>query len=303
MQIFNTLKQTEYYTSVALGFFDGVHLGHQDVIKTAVNASSDVCKATVLTFNNSPSYILSGNKKPLLTTDEEKFKLFEKLGVEYVYCIDFNEVCSMTAEDFVREVLYDTLNAKFVIAGFNYHFGKGGNADADDLISMCHSLKMDACKRTPVKYEDDPISSTRIRECISNGKIENANAMLSYNFSITSRVTSGNHIGTTLSTPTINQPLKSEIVTPKFGVYASKVTVDDKVYLGATNIGTHPTVGNTEPLCETHLLNFDPGDLYGKNVKTELLHFIRPEKKFDSLDELKNQIQRDKDYILTILTK
>lgn len=303
MQIFNTLKQTEYYTSVALGFFDGVHLGHQDVIKTAVNASSDVCKATVLTFNNSPSYILSGNKKPLLTTDEEKFKLFEKLGVEYVYCIDFNEVCSMTAEDFVREVLYDTLNAKFVIAGFNYHFGKGGNADADDLISMCHSLKMDACKRTPVKYEDDPISSTRIRECISNGKIETANAMLSYNFSITSKVTSGNHIGTTLSTPTINQPLKSEIVTPKFGVYASKVTVDDKVYLGATNIGTHPTVGNTEPLCETHLLNFDPGDLYGKNVKTELLHFIRPEKKFDSLDELKNQIQRDKDDILTILTK
>lgn len=303
MQIFNTLKQTEYYTSVALGFFDGVHLGHQDVIKTAVNASSDVCKATVLTFNNSPSYILSGNKKPLLTTDEEKFKLFEKLGVEYVYCIDFNEVCSMTAEDFVREVLYDTLNAKFVIAGFNYHFGKGGNADADDLISMCHSLKMDACKRTPVKYKDEPISSTRIRECISNGEIETANAMLSYNFSITSKVTSGNHIGTTLSTPTINQPLKSEIVTPKFGVYASKVTVDDKVYLGATNIGTHPTVGKTEPLCETHLLNFDPGDLYGKNVKTELLHFIRPEKKFDSLDELKNQIQRDKDDILTILTK
>lgn len=303
MQIFDTLKQTKYYTSVALGFFDGVHLGHQDVIQTAVNASSDVCKATVLTFKDSPSFVLSGNKKTLLTTNEEKFELFEKLGVEYVFCIDFKEVCTMTAEDFVSEVLYDTLNAKFVIAGFNYHFGRGGNATADDLISMCRRLRMDSCKRMPVEYKGEAISSTRIRECILNGKIEDANAMLSYNFSITSKVTSGNHIGTTLSTPTINQPLQSGIVVPKFGVYASKVTIGDKVYLGATNIGTHPTVGKCTPLCETHLLNFDSGDLYGQKVKTELLHFIRPEKKFESLNELKKQIQKDKNDILTSLIK
>lgn len=303
MQIFDTLKQTKYYTSVALGFFDGVHLGHQDVINTAVNASSDLCKATVLTFKDSPTFVLSGNKKTLLTTNEEKFELFEKLGVEYVFCIDFKEVCSMTAEDFVREVLYNTLNAKFVIAGFNYHFGRGGNATADDLISMCRRLRMDSCKRMPVEYKGEAISSTRIRECILNGKIEDANAMLSYNFSITSKVTSGNHIGTTLSTPTINQPLQSGIVVPKFGVYASKVTIGDKVYLGATNIGTHPTVGKCTPLCETHLLNFESGDLYGKTVQTELLHFIRPEKKFESLNELKKQIQKDKNDILTSLIK
>ncbi|MBQ8056717.1 MAG: bifunctional riboflavin kinase/FAD synthetase [Ruminococcus sp.] len=303
MQIFDTLKQTKYYTSVALGFFDGVHLGHQDVINTAVNASSDLCKATVLTFKDSPTFVLSGNKKTLLTTNEEKFELFEKLGVEYVFCIDFKEVCSMTAEDFVREVLYNTLNAKFVIAGFNYHFGKGGTADADDMLTMCHKLKIDSCKRMPVKYKNEPVSSTRIRKCILNGEIEDANAMLSYNFSITSKVTSGNHIGTTLSTPTINQPLKNEIVTPKFGVYASSVTIGDKVFLGATNVGTHPTVGESEPLCETHLLNFDSGDLYGQKVKTELLHFIRPEKKFESLEKLKIQIQKDKNDIIASLLK
>lgn len=299
MQIFDTLKPTKYYTSVALGFFDGVHKGHRDVITTAVNASSDVCKATVLTFKDSPAYILSGNKKQLLTTNEEKFNLFEKLGVEYVFCIDFNEVCSMTANDFVKEVLYDTLNAKFVIAGFNYHFGKGGNADADDLIAMCHKLKIDSCKRKPVEYQNEPISSTRIRQCITNGQIEDANAMLSYNFSVTSKITSGNHIGTTIKTPTINQPLNTGIVTPKFGVYASRVVIDDRVYLGATNIGTHPTVGDSEPLCETHLLNFESGNLYSRDVKTELLRFIRPEKKFDSLVQLKQQIQKDINDILS----
>ena len=299
MQIFDTLKPTKYYTSVALGFFDGVHKGHRDVITTAVNASSDVCKATVLTFKDSPAYILSGNKKQLLTTNEEKFNLFEKLGVEYVFCIDFNEVCSMTANDFVKEVLYDTLNAKFVIAGFNYHFGKGGNADADDLIAMCHKLKIDSCKRKPVEYQNEPISSTRIRQCITNGQIEDANAMLSYNFSVTSKITSGNHIGTTIKTPTITQPLNTGIVTPKFGVYASRVVIDDRVYLGATNIGTHPTVGDSEPLCETHLLNFESGNLYSRDVKTELLRFIRPEKKFDSLVQLKQQIQKDINDILS----
>lgn len=303
MQIFDTIKKTEYSTAVALGFFDGVHKGHQDVIKSAVDASSDDCKATVLTFKNSPSSMLSGNVKPLLTTNDEKFEIFEKLGVEYVFCIDFDEIRNMSAQDFVKKILNDILNAKFVIAGFNYHFGKGGTATADDLVTMCQELGIKSQKQMPVEYKSEAISSTRIRQCVASGEIEDANAMLSYNFSVTSNIKSGNHIGTTLSTPTINQPLNCNIVTPKFGVYASKVTVGDKVYLGATNIGTHPTVGECSPLCETHLLDFNSGDLYGKTAKTELLHFIRPEEKFQSIDELKAQIEKDKSDILAYLKR
>ncbi len=301
MQIFDTIRKTEYCTSVALGFFDGVHKGHCDIIKNAVSVSSDICKATVLTFKNSPSSFLSSAKKPLLTTNEEKFELFEKLGVECVFCIDFEEICFMSAQDFVKEVLCNTINAKYVTAGFNYHFGKGGTATADDLIAMCESLFISGYKRESVKYKDKAISSTRIRECIMNGNVEDANAMLGYDFSITSEITSGNHIGTTISTPTINQPLKNDIVKPKFGVYASKVVIDDKTYLGATNIGTHPTVGDCSPVCETHLLDYSSGDLYGKKVTTKLLHFVRPEKKFENLDELKLQIEKDKADILTLL--
>ncbi len=303
MQIFDTIKKTEYCTSVALGFFDGVHKGHCDIIKNAVSVSSDTCKATVFTFKTSPSSLLSGAKKPLLTTNEEKFELFEKLGVECVFCIDFDEIRFMSAQDFVKKVLCDTINAKHVTAGFNYHFGKGGTATADDLITMCENLFISAYKRESVKYNDESISSTRIRECIMNGNVEDANSMLGYDFSITSDITSGNHIGTTISTPTINQPLKSAIVKPKFGVYASKVIIGDKTYLGATNIGTHPTVGDCSPVCETHLLDFASGDLYGEKATTKLLRFIRPEKKFENIDELKLQIEKDKADILTFLKK
>ena len=303
MQIFDTLKKTEYSTSVALGFFDGVHLGHQDVIKTAVQSAGENCKSAVLTFKESPSATLGKEKKPMLNTNGEKLKLFESLGVDAVYCIDFEEIRHLSAEDFVKKVLCDTLNAEFVSVGFNYHFGKGGTATADDLTLMCEELSIRSQKRMPVKYNNEAISSTRIRECIANGEIENANTMLGYDFAINVTVKSGNHIGSKISSPTINQPLSNALVIPRFGVYASVVTIGEQSYMGATNIGVHPTVGKTNPVCETHLLDFSGGDLYGEKVATKLLHFIRPEQKFESLDELKKQIEKDKAEILKYLKK
>ncbi len=298
MLLFDTIKKTEYHTSVALGFFDGVHKGHRDVINRAKAFSSPTCPATVLTFINSPATIVSGKEKPLLSTNEQKFELFEKLGVDIVFCIDFNEVRDMTAQEFVRDILYDKLNAKFVTTGFNYHFGKGGASSADDMMSLCKELGIQANKCEPVMCGDAPVSSTRIRECISAGEIESANEMLCYDFAIKSQIVGGNHIGRKLDSPTINQHLTSGIVTPKFGVYATKVTVDGKTYIGATNIGTHPTVGGDTPVCETHLLDFSGEQLYGKTAHTKLLKFIRAEQKFDSIEELKAQIEKDKQQIL-----
>ncbi|MBE6824405.1 MAG: bifunctional riboflavin kinase/FAD synthetase [Ruminococcaceae bacterium] len=297
MQIFDTIKKTEYDTSVALGFFDGVHKGHQDVIRKAVAASSDACPATVVTFKNSPA-AATGKNKPLLTTNEQKFELFKKLGVKVVFCIDFNDVKDMSAQEFVHDVLYQTLNAKCVVTGFNYHFSKGGKATADDMQKLCEPLGIDAIKCAPVMYNNEPVSSTRIRRCISDGDIESANDMLGYNFSIDNLIVSGNHLGTTLSSPTINQKLDKDIVTPRFGVYATKVTVNDTTYIGATNIGVHPTVGKVSAVCETHLLDFFGESLYNKRACTKLLKFIRAERKFESIDELKAQIEKDKKAII-----
>lgn len=303
MQIFNTIKKTEYRTSVALGFFDGVHLGHQAVINSAVNKACDDIKSAVLTFSDSPLSTLTMCKKPLLTTKEEKFSLFEKLGVDIVYCIDFDDVKDMSADEFVRDVLCDKLGATHISTGYNYHFGKGGNAGTSELKALCGPLGITAFVSDPVLYNNEAISSTRIRECIKSGNMKDANEMLNYNFSIKGKVVQGNHIGTKISTPTINLPLSDERIIPRFGVYASRVLVDDSVFMGATNIGTHPTVGGNEVLCETHLLDFLGDDLYSKNVEIQLLYFVRDEKKFDSITALKAQIEKDKTDILNFLKK
>lgn len=297
MQIFDTLKKTEYPTAIALGFFDGVHIGHRDVIKKCVSMSAKLNTPAVLTFKSSPSDSFSADKKPLLTTNQKKFELLSELGVEDVFCVDFEQIKDMSAETFVRDVLHSTLNAQEVVTGFNYHFGKGGNATADDMITLCKKYGIKAQKCDPVMFDNAPVSSTRIRECIMSGDIHSANEMLGYNFSVEGEITSGNHIGATLKAPTINQRLSDTLVMPKFGVYATKVFIDDKQYFGATNIGKHPTVGECYPVCETHLLNYNGELLYGKNARTELLNFVRPEQKFSDTAELKSQIENDKQTI------
>lgn len=300
MQIFDTIIKTEYNTAVALGFFDGVHKGHQAVISECKANKNPDEKLAVFTFKDSPYNMLSATKKPLLTVNDEKFRLLESLGVEVVFCVDFSEIKDLSDESFVKDILSDKLGAKTIATGFNYHFAKGGKATCTDLKALCEKLSIKTHICEPVIYDGEAISSTRIRDCIKKGNIETANKMLGYNFSISTEITSGNHIGTKLKSPTINQSLNKILVVPKFGVYATKVTVDNKVYYGATNIGIHPTVGKTTPLCETHLLNYTGDELYGKYATTELLHFIRAEKKFDNTELLKAQIKDDINEIKTL---
>lgn len=296
MKVFYSLDEfakTGYRTSAALGFFDGVHLGHRRVIENAAQNKGGLC-SVVLTFSEPPAKILTGGSLPLLTRREEKQRIFESLNVDAVIFADFSMLKDMSAKDFVRVVLKEKLGAEQVFCGFNYHFGSKGAGDTDALVSLCDQYGIKAQVSEPVYYDGEVVSSTRIRRCLSEGRMDEVTAMLCRPYALFGTVLAGNHIGSDLGFPTLNFPIDPSCAAPRYGVYASQILIGEKVYAGATNIGVHPTVKETaSPLCETFLLDFEGGDLYEESVMCRLIGFIRPEKKFSSLEALQKQIKND----------
>ena len=297
---FNEYQPHEEGAYVALGFFDGVHPGHRAVIGRCVGDSGEL-PAVVLTFRESPAKALGRSAPPLLSDNERKAELMEQIGAEEVIFADFCDIKDQSPEDFVRDVLKDRLNARCVYCGFNYHFGAGGRGDTALLETLCGEYGIGVVVLPPVQLGDRQVSSSVIRGLIADGEIERANEMLGYRFAVAGDIGSGNHIGTAMGFPTVNIPLREGITVPRFGVYASEIVIDGRVYRGATNIGVHPTVGENErPLCETFLLDFEGGDLYGRRAVCRLKAFVRPEKRFGSLEELTKQVQKDCETILTM---
>lgn len=278
---------------VALGFFDGVHIGHRSVITSCVD-DSGALSAVVLTFRESPQKALGRSAPPLLTSNARKAALMEKFGADEIIFADFSGIKDESPADFVRKILYDKLNAKRVYCGFNYRFGADGIGDTEMLKMLCESYGIEVVIKEPVYLENEQVSSSLIRKKIAAGEIKRANEMLGYCYTLEGDISSGNHIGTSMGFPTVNIPIAAGVTVPHFGVYASDIVIDGKVYRGATNIGVHPTVGeNKRPLCETFLLNFEGGDLYGKSAVCALRGFIRPEMHFASIEELKAQVKAD----------
>ena len=278
-------------TCVALGFFDGVHLGHRAVIGNGVGCG---LRNTALTFRESPTKALGRECPPLLTDNDRKAALMTGAGADDVIFADFTELKDLGCEDFVRRILIEKLNAKRVCCGFNYRFGKGGAGGAQELERLCERYGISVTEIKPVTVDGERVSSSRIRGLITSGEIEKANAMLGSAYAICGEIKGGNHLGSELGYPTINIPVGDGLVVPKYGVYGSKVTVGGEVYTGATNIGVHPTAGaNDKPLCETFLPDYRGGSLYGKTAVCELMAFIREERLFDSMEALKKQIAED----------
>ena len=255
--------------AVALGDFDGMHKAHQTVITGAEN--------TVIYCVN--------NKFSLLQKS-----LFKK---RYPNCVfaDFEQIKHMDGEDFINKILIDRFRAQTVLCGFNFRFGKNASWSALDMRNYLEKMGIWVRILEHLDFNGEPISSTRIRKCIADGEIEQANDMLGYNFTFESKVVSGDMRGRTIGFPTLNQHLPNGLVVPKYGVYASAVTLENgKVYCGVTNIGVKPTVGGTKLLSETWMPDFHGGEIYGQTADVRLLDFIRPEKKFDNITELKNAI-------------
>lgn len=294
MKILTELVRSEKPTSVALGYFDGIHRGHAAVIGEAVQcAKENGYVPTVFTLMQSPRTVLRGEKSNNIITLEEKLDILKVLGVEQVYLIDFVGIKDISAEEFVRDIICGCFNARHAACGFNYHFGAGAKGHGFELGEMCRKYNIGVFAKQRITMGGSPISSTRIRECISKGDIPSANEMLGRLYGFRLPVIHGRQLGRTLGTPTINQDFPEGLVLPLFGVYATSVNVDGKKYCGVTNIGIKPTVGSDRPLIETWMPDYNGGELYGKTIDIRLLENIRTEKKFSDIEELREEIIRN----------
>lgn len=271
----NNMNNPQERRAVALGDFDGMHLAHKTVITGAEN--------TVIYSVN--------NKFSLLQKS-----LFERLYPNTVFA-DFDEIKNMDGEEFINKILLEKFGAGIVLCGYNFRFGKNASWSAMDLRTYLEKRDVWVRILEHLDFEEEPISSTRIRKAVSDGKIELANKMLGYNFTFESPVIKGDKRGRTIGFPTINQHLPEGLIVPKFGVYESRTFADGNEYLSFTNIGIRPTWQVDKPLAETHIFDFN-GDLYDKNVRVELISYLREEKKFSSVEELKKQLEYDKGSIV-----
>lgn len=289
-------------TAVSLGKFDGFHVGHRLLIEYVSSLKSKGLESVIFSFYQHPGYRVSHAKAgKLIYTEAEKVKKAEKLGADYFISFPFtNEVMRTEPEEFVKNVLVDKLDAKVIVVGKDYHFGNGRAGNVLVLKELGAKYGFSVVDFEKVIMDGAEVSSTRIRNDLQDGNMIMANKMLGEPYSITGEVVYGNQIGRTLGMPTANLIPPEEKLVPPNGVYASRIYVEGKEYYGITNIGCKPTVGEgNQKGVETFLFDFQE-QIYGKEITVELFAYERGEQKFDSLDQLKEQMERDcqfgKDY-------
>ena len=270
---------------ITLGKFDGVHIGHRELLRCAAYESKrdNICSAVwSLNFNRDTSY---------LTDTAEKISIFESAGIDMAVFYDFDAVKDYSPERFVDEILIGKLNCVTAVCGFNFRFGKDRSGNAETLTTLMNDRGRKCIVINPVMYDGETVNSSRIRHCITSGDMEYVQSLFGRPFSIKFPVIGGNRIGRTIGMPTINQVFPDRHIIPANGVYCTRCDIDGKIYNSVTNIGTRPTVtgGDSEIVCETHIIGY-AGDLYGREIKVSFYKKLRDEKKFASIDELKQTI-------------
>ena len=281
---------------MTIGTFDGVHIGHTAILKRLVEtAKKENLDATVLTFFPHPRMVLQQNVDiKLINTIDERTELLKNTGLDHLVIHPFTHAFSrLTALEYVRDILVNSLKAKKIIIGYDHRFGRNRNANIEDLKEFGRTYNFEVEEISVKEIDDVAVSSTKIRKALNEGDIETANSYLGYNFMISGEVVMGKAIGRTINYPTANLKLKELYkLIPKNGVYIVQSTIDGEKIFGITSIGTNPTVGGTEKTIETHFLNFKK-DIYGRTITIEFLKFIRDEETFDSVEILKQEIRKD----------
>ena len=309
MKVFRNIIETRNipHAVVTIGTFDGVHLGHQAIFaKMKALAQSVGGQTVVVTFEPHPRWVLNIDSSNLrfLTTPEEKLKKFEEFGIDNVVIINFTKEFSRTpSEVFIKDYIIDNIKPAYIVVGYDHHFGKNRMGDFGLLNDMKLKYGFKVERVAAQDVENIAISSTKIRNALAVGNIKSANRLLGYTYSITAEVVVGNKIGRTMGFPTANLELPREYMLLNGGVYACLVDYEGKTYKAMANIGHRPTIGDRtkdQPIIEVNLFDFD-GDLYGKPIRVSFIDRIRDEEKFDSLDELKAQLEQDRDNIYKLL--
>ena len=276
----------------ALGFFDGVHLGHQALLRECVSMADRLnCRAAAITFDRHPQSLFSPTPPALISTARSRSVLLQSYGIEYIHEYPVvKEVMSMHWRDFLQQLM--DMGAAGFVCGHDFRFGNRGEGNADKLRALCIQLGL-PCVIVPEQTVDGVrISSTHIRSLIEGGKMETAVKFLGHPHMISGTVVHGKSLGRTLGIPTANLVLEPGLVVPKFGVYACRCIVDGESWPAVTTVGTRPTVNGVGVTVEPWILDFD-GDLYGREITLEFNRFLRPETKFDGLSALQAQIRKD----------
>ncbi len=289
-----TRFRLEKESAVAIGKFDGIHRGHQELLKEILACREQGMLAVVFTFDSSASSFFSGQKLGELTTREEKRQCFEKMGIDVLVEFPLNkETAATEPEQFVREILLGNLHMKVLVAGRDVSFGAGGAGDAALLQKLAGEGKYQVKLIDKIRQGDREISSTYLREMVSEGKMEEAARLLGAPYCVRGQVVHGKKLGRTIGMPTINQLPEQEKLLPPYGVYYSQVRMGKECWNGITNIGCKPTVSEEKVVgVETYLYDVSR-DFYDCEMEVALLHYKRPEMRFHDVEELKAQMQRD----------
>lgn len=286
-------------SAVTIGTFDGVHIGHKKIIERLIlTAKENNLESVILTFFPHPRMVLQkdiGIK--LINTMAERSKILEQTGLDHLVVHPFSkEFSHLTAKQYVEQMLVKCLKSQKVIIGYDHRFGKGRTADIDDLMTYGEEFNFGVEEITKQEIEDVAVSSTKIRKALENGEIEKANAYLGYSFMLTGKIEKGKQLGRTLGFPTANMHISENYkIIPKNGVYIVTSKIEGKTYFGMMNIGTNPTVGGTKKTIETYFFDAE-FSLYDKIIQVDLLKRIRDEKKFQSIEELKQAMSNDEDF-------
>lgn len=289
---------------LALGFFDGVHLGHGGLLKKTREVADRLgLPAAALTFDTHPDTLVFGAKVPLLNTPEVRKDLMQSLyGIDEVLTLHFDRATmDQPWQEFVRKTLLRTYRAAHVVCGHDYRFGAGGRGTPEKLAEECARLGLGFDCIPEIRLEGQTVSSTLIRSLLESGETAKAVRFLGHPHILTGTVISGRHLGRTLGIPTANLSVPKGILVPKFGVYAARAVFDGQTRPAVVNIGVRPTVDGHTVTVEPWILDFD-GDLYGHALRLELTDFLRPEQKFASLEALRSEILRNAETVRSMVT-
>ena len=310
MQVIRESEKSCYNKNsvVTVGTFDGIHLGHKKIISDLLEIKNQKnLRSVVVTFDPHPQLILRNKHKEikLLSTTEEKICEFEKLGIDLLYILNFTkEFAEISAEDFYKKYLIEKIGLSDIVLGYDHNFGKNREGNFDSLKMFSEKFGFGVHKVDEFKINGDRVNSTTIRNLLLEGNVKKASFLLGDNYYFSGKVIYGDKRGRTIGFPTANiQPLSEYKLIPKNGVYFVKAEVKGNMRYGMMNIGNRPTIAeNTEIFIEVNLFDFS-GEIYGETMKIEFLDFLREEKKFSSLDELVNQIKKDKETCYGLIKK